>query len=74
MHFPAVAATTAQILSVLAFCAAAVRADNDKPATQTTAPVFLPEWDAQSWSLVRGSVIATVCFSIAISIVIDVRR
>jgi hypothetical protein len=58
MAFPARMPTTAQILSLLALCIASVRADDDTP-TPTTAPVFLPEWNAESWSLVRGSVIAT---------------
>lgn len=62
MTFPATMPTTAQILSLLALCVASVRADDDTP-TPTTAPVFLPEWNAESWSLVRGSVIATVCWT-----------
>ncbi|KAH7328104.1 hypothetical protein B0I35DRAFT_506636 [Stachybotrys elegans] len=47
-------------LSLAHLCAA----DNDgngddRPAPVTTAPIFLPHYNEQSWSLVRGSIIAS---------------
>lgn len=57
MGFPAAMSATLRILSIFALSTVGVRAD-DTP-TPTTAPVFMPEWNARSWSLVRGSVIST---------------
>lgn len=31
-----------------------------KAATTTTAPIYLPHYDSDSWSLVRGSIIGLV--------------
>ncbi|KAK0391222.1 hypothetical protein NLU13_0723 [Sarocladium strictum] len=58
MTFPATMSTRVHILALAAMRAVWVR--GDEAPTPTTAPVFLPEWNANSWSLVRGSVIATV--------------
>jgi hypothetical protein len=47
------------ILSALAICLGSVLADGG----QTTVPIFLPHYDADSWSLVRGSVVGSVSFN-----------
>lgn len=48
------------LLALLALCApVAARGDDDKPSV-TTAPIFLPYYDEESWSLVRGSILSSV--------------
>ncbi|KAM5348404.1 hypothetical protein ACJ41O_008228 [Fusarium nematophilum] len=45
------------VLALLAICA--VGSASEEPPTITTAPIFLPYYHRESWSLVRGSVISS---------------
>lgn len=47
------------LLALLALCAVASADDNEDTAV-TTAPIYLPYYNQEAWSLVRGSVIASV--------------
>jgi hypothetical protein len=56
------------LLAVIALCPANAMAhdDDDRRTTAPTptvteAPIYLPYYDERSWSLVRGSIISTVC-------------
>lgn len=46
------------LLALLALCAIASADDNEDTAV-TTAPIYLPYYNQEAWSLVRGSVIAS---------------
>ena len=44
-----------------ALCVGSVVGDDDNPVTAiTTAPIYLPHYNAESWSLVRGSIVDRV--------------
>ncbi|KAH7165561.1 hypothetical protein EDB81DRAFT_679538 [Dactylonectria macrodidyma] len=45
------------LLALLALCA--ITSADDQNTAVTTAPIYLPYYDEESWSLVRGSVIAS---------------
>lgn len=46
------------LLALLALCAAAPA--NQEPPTVTTAPIYLPYYNKESWAVVRGSIISSV--------------
>lgn len=61
-------------LVLLALYAADATAHGESPQpkaatpTVTAAPIYLPYYDERSWSLVRGSIISTVCIAAALRI------
>jgi hypothetical protein len=61
-------------LALLALYPANATAHGESPKakaatpTVTAAPIYLPYYDERSWSLVRGSIISTVCIAAALHI------
>lgn len=49
---------------LLALCSLCVANDQDssedEPTTVTAAPIYLPHYDSDAWSIVRGSIIESV--------------
>jgi hypothetical protein len=62
------------LLLLLVDCALSSAADSDDDESPTptvkTAPVFLPHYDQDAWSLVRGSIISSVCRPILIHLTV----
>jgi hypothetical protein len=51
---------TFSLLALLALPAACLPERRDEPPAPTTAPFYLPYYDKESWSIVRGSILDVV--------------